>query len=103
MSKFLTEFAKGLVIIPLPFTEGFRNVPLLYGEELRDYGGIRYWKSGIVFGTKAVVFGMVGGVGGLFILLYRGAKQQGAIGSEKGVGWQRYCGLVQQTFTSYRF
>jgi hypothetical protein len=98
MSRFLTQFARGLVIIPFAFTEGFRNVPLLYGEELRDYGEIYDWKSGIVFGAKAVVFGMVDGVGGLFILPYKGAKQQGVVGAAKGVG-KGIAGLSSKLFT----
>lgn len=98
MSEFLKRFASGLVIIPFAFTEGCRNMPLLYGEELRDYGEIYDWKSGIIFGAKAVVFGVVDGVCGLFILPYKGAKQQGAIGAAKGVG-KGIAGLSSKLFT----
>ncbi|KAH7199347.1 hypothetical protein DER44DRAFT_871736 [Fusarium oxysporum] len=98
MSHFLKQFASGLVIIPFAFTEGFRNVPLLYGDELRDYGEIYDWKSGISFGAKAVVFGVVDGVSGLFILPYKGAKQQGAIGAVKGVG-KGLAGFSSKLFT----
>ncbi|KAM0415881.1 hypothetical protein ACHAPT_013143 [Fusarium lateritium] len=56
------------------------------------------WKSGVVFGAKAVVFGVVDGVGGLFILPYKGAKQQGAIGTVKGVG-KGVAGLSIKLFT----
>lgn len=102
MSDFLKKFASGLVIIPFAFTEGFRNVPLLYGEELRDYGEIYDWKSGIAFGAKAVVFGVVDGVAGLFILPYKGAKQEGAIGAAKGVG-KGIAGLSSKLFTGMWF
>ncbi|KAL6355846.1 hypothetical protein LRP88_09429 [Fusarium phalaenopsidis] len=99
MSTFLKHFLNGLVIIPFAFTEGFRNVPLLYGEELRDYGEIYDWKSGITFGAKAVVFGVVDGVGGLFILPYEGAKKQGVFGAVKGVG-KGVAGLTSRIFTA---
>lgn len=98
MSKFLKHFLNGLVIIPFAFTEGFRSVPLLYGEELRDYGEIYDWKSGIAFGAKAVVFCVVDGVGGLFILPYEGAKKQGVFGAVKGVG-KGVAGLTSRVFT----
>ncbi|KAM6504791.1 hypothetical protein FSOLCH5_015281 [Fusarium solani] len=99
MSTFLKHFLNGLVIIPSAFTEGFRSVPLLYGEELRDYGEIYDWKSGITFGAKAVVFGLVDGVGGLFILPYEGAKKQGVFGAVKGVG-KGVAGLTSRVFTA---
>lgn len=98
MSRFLRQFATGLVIIPFAFTEGFRSVPLLYGEELRYYGEIYDWKSGFAFGAKAVVYGVVDGLGGLFILPYKGAKQQGAVGAVKGVG-KGVVGLSSKLFT----
>ncbi|RSM17141.1 hypothetical protein CDV31_004034 [Fusarium ambrosium] len=99
MSRFLKQFLNGLVIIPFASTEGFRNVPLLYGEELRDYGEIYDWKSGITFGAKAVVFGVVDGVAGLFILPYQGAKKQGVFGAAKGVG-KGVAGLTSKVFTA---
>ncbi|KAI8686533.1 hypothetical protein NCS55_00329700 [Fusarium keratoplasticum] len=99
MSTFLKHCLNGLVIIPFAFTEGFRNVPLLYGEELRDYGEIYDWKSGITFGAKAFVFGVVDGVGGLFILPYEGAKNQGVLGAVKGIG-KGVAGLTSRVFTA---
>lgn len=102
MSRFLRQFATGLITIPYAFTEGFRSIPLLYGEELRDYGDIYDWKSGFAFGAKAVVYGVVDGVGGLFILPYKGAKKQGAIGAVKGVG-KGVVGLSSKFFTGMPF
>lgn len=98
VSRLLKQPLKGFVIIPFSFAEGFRNVPLLYGEEVRDYGEICDWKSGITFGAKAVVFGMVDGIAGLFILPYEGAKKQGVLGAAKGVG-KGVAGLSSKLFT----
>ena len=44
---------KGLVVdIPLAAAEGFKNVPALYGEQVRDNGTVTDWKSGAVVGGK---------------------------------------------------
>ncbi|KAH6869070.1 hypothetical protein B0T10DRAFT_595972 [Thelonectria olida] len=99
MSKFLEQFARGVVTIPFAFTEGFRSVPLLYGDELRDYGEIYDWKTGVTFGVNAVVFGVIDGVAGLFILPYKGARQEGVIGAAKGVG-KGVAGLSSKVFTA---
>ncbi|KAJ9132456.1 Glycosyltransferase family 1 protein [Pleurostoma richardsiae] len=99
VGNFMRHYASGLVIIPFAFTEGFRAVPRLYGEQVRDYGEIHDWKSGTVVGAKAVVFGVVDGVGGLFILPYKGAQEQGAIGAVKGVG-KAIVGLSSNLFTA---
>lgn len=73
-------------------------MPLLYGEEVRDYGEIHDWKSGAVVGAKAVVYGVVDGVGGRFILPYQGAQRQGPLGAVKGVG-KSFAGLFSRLFT----
>ncbi|RYO75320.1 hypothetical protein DL764_010490 [Monosporascus ibericus] len=98
MGDLFKRFSSGLVIIPFAFTEGLRNLPMLYGEEVRDYGEICDWKSGTVVGGKAIVFGLYDGVTGLVILPYHGAKQQGAIGVVKGV-CKGVIGLYSKLFT----
>lgn len=86
-----------LVAIPYAFTEGFRNVPRLYGEDVRDIGTIRDWKSGAAAGAKIVVYGVVDGIAGVFVLPYKGAQQQGAVGAIKGVG-KGLAGLTTKLF-----
>ncbi|KAH7123152.1 hypothetical protein EDB81DRAFT_913302 [Dactylonectria macrodidyma] len=99
MGTFLKHYASGLVIVPFAFTEGFRSVPLLYGEDVRDYGEIHDWKSGAVVGAKAVVYGLLDGVGGLFILPYQGGRKQGPFGIIKGAG-KGVIGLSSKLFTA---
>lgn len=48
-----TKGFKGLAVdIPLAATEGFRNVPALYGEQVRNNGTVTDWKSGAIVGGK---------------------------------------------------
>lgn len=86
VAGFFKSYAGGLITIPYAFTEGFRNIPHLYGEEVRDIGIITDWKSGTAAGAKAFVYGFVNGVSGVFVLPYKGAQQEGALGAIKGVG-----------------
>ncbi|KFA74440.1 hypothetical protein S40288_08917 [Stachybotrys chartarum IBT 40288] len=99
MADFLKRLSSGAIIIPFAFTEGLRNLPLLYGDEVRDYGEIYDWRSGAVAGGKSIVFGLYDGVTGLFMHPYCGAKQQGAIGAAKGVG-KGIAGLSSKVFTA---
>ena len=43
-----------LVDTPLALAEGMRNIPRLYGDEVKDYGKVTDWKSG---GTVAAKVG----------------------------------------------
>ncbi|KAH8203054.1 hypothetical protein TruAng_002782 [Truncatella angustata] len=92
------SYTGSLVAIPYAFTEGFRNVPRLYGEEVRDIGTIRDWKSGTAAGAKVLVFGVVDGVTDVFVLPYKGAQQQGVVGALKGVG-KGLAGITSKLFT----
>jgi hypothetical protein len=94
----LKSYIGSLVSIPYAFTEGFRNIPRLYGEDIRDIVKIRDWKSGIVSGAIVVVFGVVDSVTGVFVLPYKGAQQQGGIGALKSVG-KGFAGLTTKLFT----
>ena len=54
---------KGLgVDIPYACVEGFRAVPKLYGEEIKDYGDIKDWSSGFEVAGKNFANGIVEGV-----------------------------------------
>lgn len=74
------------VDVPLATTEGLRAVPRLYGQEVRNYGPIRDWKSGAVVVGKNFGYGMAEGVTDLFIEPVRGGRREGALGVAKGVG-----------------
>lgn len=43
---------KTFVDVPLAMADGLHNVPMLYGEEVRDLGPVRGWKSGGAKGLK---------------------------------------------------
>ncbi|KAG9252370.1 uncharacterized protein F5Z01DRAFT_682551 [Emericellopsis atlantica] len=97
-ADFLKRLSSGAIIVPFAFTEGLRHLPHLYGENVRDYGEIRDWKSGAAAGGKCVVLGLYDGVAGLVLLPYSGAQRQGAIGVVKGVG-KGIAGLGSNVFT----
>ncbi|KAF2963190.1 hypothetical protein GQX73_g10384 [Xylaria multiplex] len=78
--------ASTFVTVPVAFTEGFRNIPRLYGEDVRDIGTVRDWKSGTVAGTKVVVYGIADGISDVVMLPYKGAQQEGVTGAIKGIG-----------------
>ncbi|KAJ7040782.1 hypothetical protein C8F04DRAFT_1082130 [Mycena alexandri] len=42
----------GLVDIPVALTDGLRSVPKIYGEEVKDYGEVKDWKTGLLVGAK---------------------------------------------------
>ncbi|KAJ7182660.1 putative sterol glucosyltransferase [Mycena crocata] len=87
IGRVMTVSAKSqLVDIPLAVTEGMRNVPKLYGEQLKDYGQVKDWKSGVLVAGKTFAYGMSDGVMDLFVQPYRGARDEGALGLAKGIG-----------------
>ncbi|KAJ7489441.1 putative sterol glucosyltransferase [Mycena latifolia] len=81
-----TYFRGTMVDIPLAVTEGLRVMPKLYGEEPKDYGEIKGWKSGAVVAGKTFAHGMSEGLTDLFVQPYKGARDEGAWGMAKGVG-----------------
>ncbi|KAL2821330.1 hypothetical protein BDW59DRAFT_164212 [Aspergillus cavernicola] len=86
VGKFLGSYFKGIIVdIPLATTEGLRAVPRFYGEETKDYGTVKDWKSGVVVGYNTFSHGMVDGVTGVFAQPYKGAKEDGALGAIKGL------------------
>ncbi|KAB8227669.1 uncharacterized protein BDW43DRAFT_293587 [Aspergillus alliaceus] len=86
LGKFVGYAYKGAVVdIPLATTEGLRAVPRLYGEDVRDLGPVRDWKSGVAIGGKSFAYGVAGGLTDIFVQPYKGAKDEGAIGAAKGI------------------
>jgi hypothetical protein len=78
---------KGLgVDIPYACAEGFRAVPNLYGEELKDHGHVNDWSSGFQVAGKNFAHGMFDGVTGLWTKPYQEGKSDGALGVAKGFG-----------------
>jgi hypothetical protein len=97
---------KGLYIdVPMAVADGFRYVPRLYGEEVRDRAPITDWKSGMVVGGLNFVTGISEGFAGLVILPYKGGEERGAAGVVIGVG-KGCAGFLTKTasgeFTSYQ-
>lgn len=53
MQGMTTAVVKGsLVDFPLALADGLKNVPRLYGEEVRDHGPVTDWKSGGTVAAK---------------------------------------------------
>ncbi|KAL9617199.1 MAG: hypothetical protein Q9160_008004 [Pyrenula sp. 1 TL-2023] len=77
-------FKGGMVDVPLALAEGFRNVPRLWGEDVKDQEEITGWKSGATVAGKSLVHGFYDGVGGSFYKPYKGARNEGIIGFAKG-------------------
>lgn len=83
--KFTAAYFKGVMVdIPHAAAEGFRQVPRLYGEQPKEYGIVKDWKSGAVFGGRNFVDGMTDGFSGLLTHPVKGAKEQGVAGAAKG-------------------
>ncbi|PYH83635.1 sterol glucosyltransferase [Aspergillus uvarum CBS 121591] len=83
--KFTGSYFKGVVVdIPHAAAEGFRQVPRLYGEEPKNYGTVKDWKSGAVMGGRNFVDGMADGFTGIFTQPIKGAKEEGVLGAMKG-------------------
>ncbi|GKZ46011.1 hypothetical protein AbraIFM66951_008895 [Aspergillus brasiliensis] len=83
--KFTGAYFKGVIVdIPYAAAEGFRQVPRLYGDEPKQYGSVRDWKSGATMGGKNFVDGMTDGFKGLFTEPIKGAREEGALGAVKG-------------------
>ncbi|KAH6677700.1 hypothetical protein B0J14DRAFT_536407 [Halenospora varia] len=87
LGNFHGNFFKGMVVdLPYAAAEGLRNVPKLYGEEVRDNGPVTDWKSGAVVGGKTFMYGMSEGLTDIFTKPYKGAKEEGTLGALKGFG-----------------
>jgi hypothetical protein len=90
-------FFKGVIVdMPLATTEGFRNMPKLYGEEVKSHGEVTGVVSGFQVGAKNFAHGMVEGLTDPFKQPYEHAKTEGAIGFAKGLG-KGMAGFVSKT------
>ncbi|KAF5009210.1 hypothetical protein FDECE_4575 [Fusarium decemcellulare] len=77
----LKNSSKGMLLdIPLAFAEGSRALPKLYGEQVRDYGTVTDWKSGLVVSGKSLVLGIGEGFADLAVKPVQGAMQSGVTG-----------------------
>lgn len=84
--KFSATYFKGVCIdIPHAAAEGFRRAPRLYGEQPKEYGTVKDWKSGIKVGGKNFVGGMTGGVAGIIREPLKGALEDGGPGAVRGL------------------
>lgn len=84
---FFKTYTKGVFIdMPLAFAEGSRALPKLYGEEVRDYGPVKDWKSGLSKSGKTLTLGIGEGFADLVVKPYKGAKEKGAVGAITGMG-----------------
>lgn len=93
---FFRSYGRGFYVdIPLAITEGFRNVPQLYGERVPEHEPVHDWQSGARVAGKNFVTGMSEGLTDLFVQPYK-AREEGAMGITKGVG-KGVLGLVSKT------
>ncbi|KAJ5385716.1 hypothetical protein N7509_008257 [Penicillium cosmopolitanum] len=77
LGKVVGYWYKGMLIdMPLAVSEGLRAVPRLYGEEVRDHGTIRDWRSGATFAGKNFVYGMTDGFSDIFAQPYRDGQEE---------------------------
>lgn len=67
-------------------TQGFANIPKLVGGEVRERKKVTGVGSGLVEGTKSLLFGAYDGVNDLFQEPVKGYKEKGILGAAAGVG-----------------
>ncbi|CAE7210492.1 unnamed protein product [Rhizoctonia solani] len=67
-------------------TEGLANAPKLYGSEVRDSKKVTGLASGLVEGTKGLVYGIYDGFTDLVREPVKGYKDKGALGAVTGFG-----------------
>ncbi|KAH7078641.1 hypothetical protein BKA63DRAFT_600939 [Paraphoma chrysanthemicola] len=85
--RFVLAFYKGVIVdLPLATTEGFRNIPRLYGEDVKDYGQVTGIVSGFQVGARTLVHGLADGLSDPYKQTYESGKNEGAIGYVKGFG-----------------
>ena len=84
--KFFTSYTKGVLVeLPLATAEGFRAMPRLWGEEVKDYGKVTDWKSGATVAGKNAVLGLGQGFRNIVEHPTKGAQNGGFLGAAKGV------------------
>lgn len=95
--RLVAAFYKGVVVdLPLATTEGFRNVPKLYGEDVKDYGHVTGVVSGFQVGAKNFVYGLADGISDPYKQTYESGKSEGTFGYVKGFG-KGMAGLISKS------
>ncbi|KAF2829543.1 UDP-Glycosyltransferase/glycogen phosphorylase [Ophiobolus disseminans] len=95
--KFVTSFYKGVIVdMPLATTEGFRNLPKLYGEEVKNHGEVTGVLSGFQVAGKNFAHGIVDGFSDPLLQTYKQGQKEGALGYAKGFG-KGMAGFVSKT------
>ena len=85
--RFNAALFKGAIVdLPVAAAEGFRAVPRLYGEEVKDHGEVTGIQSGFGKAGKNFAFGMADGFSDLFVRPIEDAKRDGALAFAKGLG-----------------
>lgn len=85
--RFNVVLFKGAVVdLPLAAAEGFRAVPKMYGEEVKDHGEVINIQTGFGKAGKNFAFGITDGFSDLFVRPIEDAKKEGALGFAKGLG-----------------
>lgn len=86
LGKVVPTFYKAVLVDwPLAVTEGFRGMPRLWGEEVKDYGKVTDWKSGAIVAGKSFALGIGDGIKDFAQLPGEGARKDGTWGAIKGV------------------
>jgi hypothetical protein len=86
MGNLMGDYTKGIIVdIPLAATNGFREIPKLYGEDVPELRKITDVKSGTIAAGENFVVGMYEGMTDLFTLPHKGRKEEGMLGVGKGV------------------
>lgn len=95
--KFNLALFKGAAVdLPLATAEGFRNVPKLYGEQVKDHGEVTGIVSGFQVGAKNFAHGMADGFSDPFRQTIQGGQKDGALGCVKGFG-KGFAGFISKT------
>ncbi|CAE6434488.1 unnamed protein product [Rhizoctonia solani] len=81
-----TAIPMGIMNIIGSVSDGFHNVPRIYGSEVRERGPVNDFSSGITEGAKGLFHGYKDGITGLVTEPLAGAKKEGFIGFIKGSG-----------------
>ena len=79
-------FFKGIYFdIPLAMTEGLRNCPKIYGDEVKPHRAITDWRSGAIVGGKEAIKGIGTGLIDLYVQPKKGYEENGVLGASLGV------------------
>ncbi|CAE6429532.1 unnamed protein product [Rhizoctonia solani] len=81
-----TAIPRGVMNIIGSVSEGFHNVPRIYGSDVRERGPVSDFSSGVTEGAKGLFHGYKDGITGLVTEPLAGAKKEGFMGFIKGSG-----------------